>query len=173
MTTHSELLNLALFARAITKTALLCGFVPGALLAFFGPRVAKYWCDLSIGHHYRVEGCWAGDFAGEVLSVDRDLARIRVTDPMRIMPRVRNRCCFPQCVLEDLHDGDHEFMHVREGVVLAIPWRLAKWIPIANRVSEGERQLAKKQEGGIGRCVELLAQPAWATSRSPRKARTA
>jgi len=171
MTAHNELLNVALFARAIAKTALLCGFVPGALLAFFGPRVAKFRCELSIGRHYRVEGYHTGDFAGEVLSVDRDLARIRVTDPMRPMPRVRNRCAFPACVREDFHQGDHEFMRVREGAVIEIPWRSAKWIPIADRVSEGERQLATQQVGS-GRCITQL-EPAWATSRSPRKAKTA
>src|SRR5260370_19668120 len=99
-------------------------------MAFFGPRVAKFFGPLSLGKAYRVEGYHTGDFLGEVESVDRDLARIRVTDPLRPRPRVKNRCSFPECVREDFHGGDHEFVRLRSGVLLEISWRMAKWIPI-------------------------------------------
>jgi hypothetical protein len=136
---HSFLSNLSLFASATAKVGLVCGFVPAIALAFFGPRVAKFWCPLSLGKQYRVEGYHTGDFVGEVEAVDRDRARVRVTDPMRPMPRVKNRCCFPECVREDFHFGDHEFARVREGVLLEVSWRAAKWIPFP---SSGGEQLA-------------------------------
>jgi len=134
---HSELLNLRLFACAIAKTSLLTGLAPGILLAFFGPRVAKFWCPLSIGKQYRVKGYHTGDFVGEVVSVDRSVARVRVTDPMRRIPHVENRCSFPECVRKDFHDGDHEFARVREGALIEVCWESAKWIPAVDQVSGG------------------------------------
>jgi hypothetical protein len=127
---HSELFNLWLFAQAMGKALVVSGLGAGIVAAFFGPRIAKFWCPLSLGKQYRVEGYHTGDFVGEVESVDRDRARVRVIDPMRPMPRVKNRCCFPECVREDFHFGDHEFARVREGVLLEVSWGAAKWIPV-------------------------------------------
>lgn len=136
MTTTSELANLWLFLLAMGKASLLCGFAPGVLLAHFGPRVAKYFCPLTLGKVYRVEGYYTGDFIGEVESVDREFAKVRVLDPLRPVPRVPNRCSFPQCVREDFHSGDHEFVRVREGVLIEVAWHAAKWT-LAIRVETG------------------------------------
>ena len=130
----SELSNLWLFTQLLAKVALLTGIGPGiALLAFFGPRGARYFCPLSIGKLYQVVGYHTGDFLGEVESVDRTFARVRVIDPMRPVPRVENRCSFPECVRKDFHEGDHEFARVREGVLIEVSWESAKWIPAPER----------------------------------------
>jgi hypothetical protein len=75
--------------------------------------------------------------------VNRDTAFIRVTDPMRPTPRVRNRCAFPECIREDFHFGDHEFVRVREGVLLEVSWRAATWVPILLEQVSGGGQLAQ------------------------------
>jgi len=144
---HSFLFNLYLFASATAKALWMTGVGPGIVVAFFGPRVAKFWCPLSLGKQYRVEGYHTGDFVGEVEAITRDTAQVRVIDPMRPLPRVKNRCCFPECVREDFHFGDHEFARVREGVLLEVSWKAAKWIPV--QPSSGGEQLATALSDGL------------------------
>jgi hypothetical protein len=139
---HSELLNLWLFARAIAKTACMTGIGPFFLCAWLRSMGAKFYCPITIGNLYRVEGYHTGDFVGEVERVNRDIALIRVTNPMRPTPRVKNRCAFPECIRDDFHFGDHEFVRVREGVLLEVSWRAAKWIPILREQVSGGGQLA-------------------------------
>lgn len=127
---HSELLNVYLFACAIGKSALMIGAAPGLALAFFGPRCAKYYRPVKIGALVRIEGYHTGDFIGTVETVQRDVAGIRVTDPLRPMPRVKNRCSFPECVRADFHSGEHEFMRVRIGVLIEVWWANARFVPI-------------------------------------------
>ena len=104
------------------------------------------WRPVHAGFTYRVEKHYLGDFVGEVEYADNDLARIRVTDPMRPRPRVENRCCFPECVREDFHSGDHEFVSVRKGALLEIQWRSAKWVLVA----------MPKQVSGLGQLAHGL-----------------
>ena len=139
---NSELLNLWLFARAIAKVAAITGFGPFVLCAWLRSMGAKFWCPIAIGKRYRVEGYHTGDFVGEVERVNRDSAFVRVTDPMRPTPRVKNRCCFPECIRDDFHFGDHEFVRVREGVMLEVSWRAATWVPILLEQVSGGGQLA-------------------------------
>jgi hypothetical protein len=108
-------------------------------MSYFGSRV-KFFCPLSIGTEYRVVGYHTGDFVGEVLSVDRTFARVRVIDPMRPRPRVKDRCSFPECVRKDFHEGDHEFVRVRKGALVEVSWESAKWILV--EPSSGGGQLA-------------------------------
>lgn len=103
---------------------------------------ARFWSAIKPGRVYRVEGYHTGDFTGEVLRVDRDIAQVRVVDPMRPIPRVRNRCSFPECVRADFHGGDHEFVSVRQGALLQVSVALTKWIPIDSAQSSGDGQLA-------------------------------
>jgi hypothetical protein len=139
---NSELLNLWLFARAIAKTACMTGIGPFFLCAWLRSMGAKFYCPIAIGNLYRVVGYHTGDFVGEVERVNRDIAFVRVTDPMRPTPRVKNRCAFPECIREDFHFGDHEFVRVREGVLLEVSWRAAKWVPILLEQVSGGGQLA-------------------------------
>jgi|SRR5580700_7828648 hypothetical protein len=139
---HPELLNLWLFSRTIVKVALMTSLGPFVLCAWLRSMGAKFWCPLTIGNRYRVEGYHTGDFVGEVERANRDIALVRVTDPMRPMPRVLNRCCFPECIREDFHFGDHEFVRVREGVLLEVSWRAARFVPILLEQVSGSGQLA-------------------------------
>ncbi len=138
--------DLQLFAAAIAKVALLTGFGPFVLFAWIRSMGAKFFCPITTGNLYRVEGYHTGDFVGEVERVNRDSAFVRVTDPMRPAPRVLNRCSFPECVRDDFHGGDHEFVRVREGAVIEVSWRAAKWTPILiqHQTSAGGR-LAKRK----------------------------
>lgn len=95
-------------------------------MSWFGQRI-RFWCPLALGKIYRVVGYHTGEFIGEVESVDRTWARVRIVDTLRPAPRVKNRCSFPQCVRQDFHDGEHEFSRIREGAVLEVPWESVKW----------------------------------------------
>ena len=135
--------NIQLLALAIAKTLLRTGLGPGAIALGIIARAAKYWSPCAIGKAYRVEGYHYGDFIGTVESIDRDIAQVRVIDPLRPFPPVKNKCPYPECVLEDFHSGDHYKLRVREGVLLAVQWRCAKWIAIEDpQPSSGGRQLA-------------------------------
>jgi hypothetical protein len=79
---------------------------------------------------------------------------------MRPMPRVVNRCSFPECVRADFHNGEHEFMRVRAGVLLEVSWRNAKWTP--NQVRGGAVSPSKR--------FDTSEVESWATS-PPRKVR--
>jgi hypothetical protein len=133
--------NFSLFAQTLWKVGWITALGPGIVMAVFARRAVKFWCPLKCGQIFRIEGYHTGDFVGEIESLDRDMARVRVIDPMRPLPRVRNRCPFPECIREDFHFGDHEFVRVREGVLLEVVWRAAKWIPILEP-SSGGGQLA-------------------------------
>ena len=128
---RSELFNLWLFALAIAKASVMTGLAAAPLLALLQRMRGGFWSPVTIGKRYRVEGHYLGDFIAEIEDIDRDLARVRIVDPLRPLPRVKNRCPFPQCVIEEFHGGDHEFCSVREGALLEIHWRTAKSIPIA------------------------------------------
>lgn len=132
-----ELPNLFLLGQLIFKVGIYCGFGPGIVIACALSTRGKnfFWSPISVGKLYRVEGHYLGEFVCEVRELDRDNAQVVVTDPMRSMPRVRNRCCFPECVRNDFHGGDHEFVRVRAGVTMEVSWRLAKWIPVAEQFS--------------------------------------
>jgi hypothetical protein len=134
--------NLSLFALAISKTLLWTGLGPAVMVAVAFERAAKFWTPLKVGKVYRISGYHVGDFVGEVEAVSRNEAHVRVLDPMRPAPRVRNRCCFPECLREDFHGGEHEFARVREGALVEVSWALAKWAEVSPQASGG-RQLAK------------------------------
>jgi len=147
---RSELYNLWLFALAIAKTSLLCGFAPGLALAFFGPRVAKFHAPFTLGKLYLVGGYHTGDFIGEVLRADRDFAWVRVTDPKRPFPHVPNRCSFPQCIREDFHAGEHEVIRVREGAVIEVNWHAATWLPVLqNKFGVGALRPEQSEPGQV------------------------
>jgi hypothetical protein len=146
--------NLAVLLLAIAKAGTMCGVLPGMILAaFFRSRGSKFFCPPSLGKSYRVLGYHTGDFIGKVVSVDRTFAKVRVTDPMRPGPCVKNRCAFPQCVREDFHHGDHEFVCMRAGAVIDVAWESAQWIP---ETSSGGGQLALAPSG-VGRSSVSLA----------------
>lgn len=136
-----------LFAAAIAKCALMTGLGPGILLAMFGPRFAKFHRPVKLHTPFLIKGHYLGDFIGEVESVERDVAHVRVTDTLRPAPRVRNRCVFPQCIREDFHHGDHEFPRICWGELVAIDWHTAKFLPITT--SSGDGQLAPKKSGAV------------------------
>ena len=159
----SELSDLCLFFLAIAKCGLMTGLLPGGIfLAFFCPRAAKFFCPLAIGKEYRIVGYHTGDFVGEVEGVDRTFARVRVIDPMRPRPRVKDRCSFPECVRKDFHKGDHEFVRVREGALIEVSWESAKWIPVIEQVP-GAAQLAKSNRDG------MMPNPSYRATSPPRK----
>jgi hypothetical protein len=89
---------------------------------------------------YRISGYALGDFMGELLSVDLDLARVLVTDTLRPRPKVLHRCSFPNCIREDFHGGGHEFAAVREDAIVFVPWRCAKWVEVLSRESRVPRK---------------------------------
>jgi len=113
---------------------------------------------LKIRSSYRIEGYALGDFIGELVRIDLDLAQVRVTDTLRPAPRVRNRCPFPECIRGDFHEGGHEFPAIREQALVWVPWRCAKWVALPAETdsttfasaSSGEED-AKRQPGKTGR----------------------
>jgi hypothetical protein len=127
-------------------------------MSYFGSRV-KFFCPLSIGKEYRVVGYHTGDFVGEVEGVDRTFARVRVIDPLRPRPRIKDRCSFPECVRKDFHGGDHEFVRVREGALIEVSWESAKWIPV--KPSSGGR--------AVSQCSDLMPTPLNRATSPPRK----
>lgn len=123
--------DLELFLRVIVRALLVTGIGPGILLAFMGRAARKFWCPVAIGHVYRVIGYHTGDFVGEVERADASVALFLVRDPLRTIPKVTDRCSFPQCVGEEFHDGDHRFEPVRAGAQLLVYWRNAKFEEVA------------------------------------------
>ncbi len=136
--THPELVNLSLFARAIAKTATMCLWPAPLALPWIRSMGRSFFSPVKRGQVYLVAGYHTGDFIGRVEKVDRDVARIRVLDPMRPIPRVRNRCAYPECVAEDFHADDHRFASVREGAVVDVFWRSVTFKQVS-----GDGQLAK------------------------------
>jgi len=127
MTLSSELQNLRLFAAALWKLSYTTGFLPFVVCAFIGRHKGRFWSPIAIGHAYRVLRYHTGVFIGRVDFVDRDVARLTVIDPLRPMPKIANRCSFPECIREDFHAGDHEFSRVRQGATVEVFWRNAKF----------------------------------------------
>jgi hypothetical protein len=166
---HSELSNIWLFVCVIVKAALMTGLGPGIALAFFGPRAAAQVLPVKMGGLYRIVGYHTGDFIGEVEAVHRDTVHVRVVDPLRPFPRVQNRCSYPECVREDFHNGDHEFVRVRTGAVLEVAWALARFVE-AKQVSGGE-QLATSHGSTAGDAVPTPIATSNRATSSPRKER--
>lgn len=124
---HSELLNLSLFAQAIAKVALL-NLPVLVLLPWMKTFGVKFFCPVAIGKEYKVSGYHTGTFIGRCDQADRDIAKFTVLDSLRPIPKVRNRCPFPGCVLKDFHAGnDHELLRVRVGGQVEVFWRQAKF----------------------------------------------
>lgn len=137
---RSELSNLYYFFFAILKAGLITGFWFGLGAVVWADRsdmlrqrTRRSAGGLKIRKVYRVEGYSLGDFIGELLAIDLDLARVRVVDSLRPAPRVKNRCCFPKCIREDFHEGDHEFPTIRADATVQVPWKLANWVPVEER----------------------------------------
>jgi hypothetical protein len=131
----AELLNLSLFAQMLAKSLWMTGLGPGIVLAALVATGLKFVGPVKVGKVYRIDGYYTGEFIGEVEAADRGKARVRVLDPMRPIPKVVNRCCFPECLREDFHGGEHEFASVREGALVEVSWALAKWAEVPERRS--------------------------------------
>jgi len=94
---------------------------------------------LHVGQRYRVRGYWTGEFIGELYeirgrlggSAAYPLAVFTVTDPLRPLPRVSEKCPFPYCVARDFHEGEHEFCVVRPGARIEIGFALARFEAVA------------------------------------------
>jgi hypothetical protein len=158
--------NISLLLRCLLKALWMTGLGPGALLLTIAERFrARFHAPLKLGHIYKISGYHYGDFIGEVLSCDRDKSRVRVVDPLRPMTRAKNPCCFPMCVREDFHGGEHGFVTVREGVILEVSWALAKWMDVSSAPISGGDQLANR--GFLKPALEVPA------TRSPRIRRSA
>ena len=92
------------------------------------------------GETYQVSGYWTGNFVGECISLSgprryAKAAVFEVIDPMRPLPRVRNRCPFPECVRREEHDGDHEFVPVRVGASIEIAFRNARLVRVPEKAN--------------------------------------
>jgi hypothetical protein len=76
-----------------------------------------------VDREYVVLKYWTGPFRGRLLELSSmgSLARFVVTDAMRPGPLIEDKCSFPECILADLHDGDHEFSpDLRNGVEIEL-----------------------------------------------------
>lgn len=132
---RNEFANVYLFVAAIVKTSLLTGIGPGILGAAIIARRSRLKWPIVVGKIYKVVGYHTGDFVGQLLRIDHDVARFMVIDTLRpsTLRRIRNRCAFPWCVLKDLHEGDHEIPKMRIGGMLEIYWANAGFIEAADR----------------------------------------
>lgn len=142
--------DLSLLALALAKVGWLCGFAPGILAALFYDRFAAP----RVGKLYRIEGHYLGSFEAEVLGVDRECAKLEITDPLRRPARIENRCAYPFCVKTDFHSGEHELTRFREGGVIEIFWRSAKFVEIAASSGAGQLAISSKRPSG-GRLARL------------------
>lgn len=128
---HAELTNLRIFVEVLGKVLLETGLGPGIAIVFLVHAMRKFWTPLEEGHCYRVRGYHTGDFVGKVERVDASVALFLVRDPLRRIPKAQDRCSMKQCILEDFHEGDHQFDPVRPGAQLIVYWRNAKFEEVA------------------------------------------
>ena len=81
------------------------------------------------GQSWLVKGYHTGEFVGRCVSIDHSVAVFVITDTLRPLPKVRERCPYPGCVRKDFHEGDHELARVRMGGEIEVFWRNAKFVP--------------------------------------------
>jgi hypothetical protein len=94
---------------------------------------------LRLGQHYRVTGYWTGEFIGcleELRGVSNvrgayPLAVLTVVDPLRPLPKVREKCPFPFCVAREFHEGEHEVCTIRPGGRIEVGLGLARFVEVA------------------------------------------
>lgn len=94
---------------------------------------------LQLGREYRVTGYWTGEFIGRLDEVRGTsnvrgaypLAVLTVVDPLRPLPKVREKCPFPFCVARDFHEGEHEVCSIRPGARIEVGLALARFLEVA------------------------------------------
>ncbi len=119
---HSDVV---LFAEAILKEAAVTGFA----LWLFAMAVVH------VGTRYRISGPRThGEFIGKCVDIvrvgERRALQFLITNTLRPSPRVANKCPFPHCIAKQYHGGEHEFPRIREGVLVELTPREAKFVAV-------------------------------------------